>query len=138
MTHHDPAQPPPHIEHDATDHESSDVNVRAILTFVAVLFGSAAVIHVLIWLLFIYFERGIDRSAPMAYPLSISQRTRVPPEPRLQTSPREDLRELRAREDEQLQSYGWIDRNGGVVRIPIDEAMRLTIERGLPTRRQDQ
>ena len=39
----------------------------------------------------------------------------------------EDLRDLRAREDEMLDSYGWVDRNAGIVRIPIDEAMRLTL-----------
>jgi len=58
----------------------------------------------------------------------------VPPEPRLQTTPREDLRELRAREEEILGSYGWVDKTTGVVRIPIDEAMKLTLQRGLPAR----
>ena len=33
-----------------------------------------------------------------------------------------------------LDSYGWVDKNAGVVRIPIDEAMKLTLERGLPAR----
>ena len=51
----------------------------------------------------------------------------MPPEPRLQTNPREDLSELRASEDELLDSYGWVDKNAGVVRIPIDEAMKLTL-----------
>ena len=46
----------------------------------------------------------------------------------------QDLRDLRTAEDEQLKSYGWVDRNGGVVRIPIDEAMKLTLQRGLPAR----
>ena len=58
----------------------------------------------------------------------------MPPEPRLQTNPREDLRELRAKEDELLGSYGWVDKNAGVVRIPIEDAMKLTVERGLPAR----
>jgi hypothetical protein len=62
----------------------------------------------------------------------------VPPEPRLQEHPREDLSELRAREDEILSSYGWVDRNAGVVRIPIDAAMKLTLERGLPARAENE
>ena len=33
-----------------------------------------------------------------------------------------------------LGSYGWVDKNAGVVRIPIDAAMKLTLERGLPAR----
>jgi hypothetical protein len=59
---------------------------------------------------------------------------RLPPEPRLQTEPREDLRNLRESEERTLTTYGWVDRNAGVVRIPIDRAMTLTVERGLPSR----
>ena len=58
----------------------------------------------------------------------------MPPEPRLQTTPREDLRILREQEDAVLNSYGWVDRSTGVVRIPIEEAMKLTVQRGLPAR----
>ena len=58
----------------------------------------------------------------------------MPPEPRLQTNPRQDLSNLRAREDALLNSYGWVDKNTGVVRIPIERAMQLIVERGLPTR----
>jgi hypothetical protein len=70
------------------------------------------------------------------YPLAVGEGNRLPPEPRLQTNPREDLRDLRAKEDAILESYGWVDRNAGVVRIPIDEAMKLTVQRGLPSRRE--
>jgi len=37
-------------------------------------------------------------------------------------------------EQRTLTTYGWVDRNAGIVRIPIDEAMRLTTQRGLPAR----
>ena len=70
---------------------------------------------------------------PIAYPLAAGQ-DRVPPEPRLQTNPRQDLADLRAREESTLGTYGWVDKNAGVVRIPIEEAVRKTLERGLPTR----
>ena len=73
---------------------------------------------------------------PAEYPLASSQGDRLPPEPRLQTNPREDLRTLRAKEDELLGSYGWVDKNAGVVRIPIEDAMKLTVERGLPARQE--
>jgi hypothetical protein len=56
------------------------------------------------------------------------------PEPRLQIAPREDLRELRSREEAELHSYAWVDKTNGVVRIPIDRAMNLLLERGLPVR----
>ena len=38
-------------------------------------------------------------------------------------------------QDAALRSYGWVDKNAGIVRIPIDEAIRLTLQRGLPTRK---
>jgi hypothetical protein len=115
-------------------HEVSDINIRAVLGFGAGLFVAAALIQLMVWLLFLYFSgREAARVAP-EYPLAVGEQTRVPPEPRLQTNPREDLRALRAREDGILNSYGWVDRTAGVVRIPIDEAIKLTAQRGLPVR----
>jgi len=35
-----------------------------------------------------------------------------------------------------LSTYGWTDKNAGVVRIPIDRAMELQLERGFPTRKE--
>jgi len=94
------------------------------------------VIHLLMWVLLGFFESRAARQPARAYPLAATQENRVPPEPRLQTNPREDLAELRARESAQLQSYGWVDKNAGIVRIPIDAAIKLTLERGLPARTQ--
>ncbi len=56
------------------------------------------------------------------------------PNPNLQMNPRADVVTFRAREDEELNSYGWINRTSGVVRIPIERAMELIAQRGLPTR----
>ena len=128
--HHDH---PEHLEH-PVEHEHSDVNIRAVLTFGAVLTIVAVVVHLLIYVLFGYFNSRENVQTSAAYPLAAEQGRREPPEPRLQTDPRQDLADLRAKEDEALTSYGWVDRNAGVVRIPIDQAMRLTLERGLPSR----
>jgi hypothetical protein len=117
-------------------HETTDVNFRAILAFGAGMIIVAVGIHFLIWLLFGYFTSREAQRVPLEYPLAASQGERVPPEPRLQTSPREDLRELRASEDALLDGYGWVDKNAGIVRIPIDEAIRITLKRGLPARQE--
>jgi len=115
-------------------HEQSDANIGAILVFGAGLIVVAVLIHLLTYVLFRYFDaREAQRVTPQ-YPLALAQEQRVPPEPRLQTDPRQDLADLREKEDETLHSYGWVDRNAGVVRIPIDEAIRLTLARGLPAR----
>ena len=124
-----------HQEHVDVAHETSDVNIRAVLSFAGGLVVFAAVVYLVVWLLFGYFTRREDRaSRNRTYPLAAEQGDRLPPEPRLQTNPKEDLRDLRGAEDQLLKSYRWVDRNGGVVRIPIDEAMRLTLQRGLPSR----
>lgn len=45
-----------------------------------------------------------------------------------------NLQKFRDEEDRQLTSYGWVDQNAGVVRLPIDRAKELLLERGLPAR----
>ena len=55
----------------------------------------------------------------------------------LQAQPANEIYEFRLRERAELDGYSWVDRNAGTVRIPIAEAMRLTVERGLPSRPVD-
>ena len=117
-------------------HETTDVNIRGILIFGAAFIVSAIVISIAVWVLFRYFEARETRRVAPEYPLAATQESRVPPEPRLQTNPREDLEQLRAQEDQILNSYGWVDKNTGVVRVPIEDAIRLTVQRGLPVRQE--
>ncbi len=128
----------PHADRERTepasvDHETSDVNIRAIFGFALGLTVTTMIVGFAVWVLFQYFNAREARTVFVEYPLA-SQESRVPPEPRLQTNPREDLGNLRTREDQALNSYGWVDKNAGVVRIPIDRAMQLVVERGLPVR----
>jgi len=114
-------------------HEQSDVNIRPILLFGLVMVIAGVIIHLTIWLMFSFFETKAELQLPRQYPLAAGQ-NQLPPEPRLQTNPREDLKAFRAGEDQILGTYGWVDKSTGVVRIPIPEAMKLTVERGLPAR----
>ena len=115
-------------------HETSDANVKAVFAFGLGLMIAGAIILFLVWLLFGYFASREAGSGAREYPLAAEQQNRLPPEPRLQTNPRQDLIDLRASEDAILNTYGWADKSAGVVRIPIGEAMKLTVERGLPSR----
>jgi hypothetical protein len=115
-----------------THHEASDINVRGDFTFTAGLFATAVVVFLLIWALFAFFDRREAQAVP-DFPLGAG-RERVPPQPRLQVSPRADFQDLRVTQQTELESYQWIDRDAGRVRIPIDHAIRLTLERGLPVR----
>lgn len=137
----------PHASPAATDnpevrHETSDVNIRGILLFAAGLIVAGILINLLVWVLFEYFSAREARRVPREYPLAATQEMRVPPEPRLQPvapewrTPRQDLEALRTKDRNVLTTYGWVDRNTGVVRIPIDEAMKLVVQRGLPARQE--
>lgn len=54
------------------------------------------------------------------------------PGPRLQTSSAADWEKYRAAEVHELTSYGWVDREKNIVRIPIERAIELLSQRGLP------
>jgi hypothetical protein len=128
--HHGPSQDNPLVHH-----EESDVNISAILKFGAGLLAAAAVIHVAIWGLLLLLDRT-QSSTTVDFPIAAGE-TRTPPGPQLQVTPRDDMRALIEQDEAALTSYGWVDRELGVVRIPIEVAMRLTLERGLPSRDAD-
>ena len=133
--HHPHATHPAHAgDNPDVHHEESDVNIRGVLMFGGALIVAAIVIHLVVGVLFKYFDVREARQATPEYPLAAAQENRLPPEPRLQTNPRQDLADLRARDDQALAGYSWVDRNAGIVRIPIDEAIKKTLERGLPAR----
>jgi hypothetical protein len=106
-------------------HETRDVVFRPI---VAAAIGLAALIVVAavgMDRLFDHFAtREAAESAPES-PLAASLAPRLPPAPRLQSAPIKDLDELRAAEDEILTRYGWVDRERGIVRIPVERAIEI-------------
>jgi len=128
----------PHPAHPRDDsgvhHETTDVDIGGVLLFAAGLFVVAVIVHLLVWVLFGYLSGRETRLGAREHPLALTRETQLPPEPRLQIHPREDLRDLRAHEDEVLTSYGWVNKNTGVVRIPIEEAMKIVVQKGLPAR----
>jgi hypothetical protein len=121
---HAPAQAGP-------GYERRDVNTRAILYFVAVLFILLVVSLVSMRWLFGYFS-ATQPLGPAASPFT-NVRT-LPAGPRLQVQPVADLDLVRAAQEETLHSYSWVDRANGKVRIPIERAMDLLVERPLPAR----
>jgi hypothetical protein len=128
--------PPPEVEpapprHDDTHFEHSEFNARAVLiTGICVLVGMWIITGVL-YFYFSFLSRNRAESTPP--PLPIEQHGNpIPPEPRLQQSPPQDLKALRAREDWELNHYFWIDKAKGTIAIPIERAMQLVGERGIP------
>lgn len=124
---HDLEQPP-------IGHETTDVDTWAIGKFaIALVLISIAAMAMLMGL-FHYFITREGAMPPKAYSSLDKAEVRQPPEPQLETSPVQQLAEERAAEDKILDSYGWVDKQHGVVRLPIDQAIDLLAKKGLPSR----
>lgn len=120
----------PHI-----GYERRDVSARGVAWVAGGMVFAAIVMQLLLWL----FDLGLYRTYPGGNAASrIGKPGIEPPPPRLQSSPAAELQELRAAEDALLGSYGWVSREAGVIHIPIERAMELTGQRGLPSRQQTQ
>jgi hypothetical protein len=115
-------------------HEESDVDVRTIIWFGVGLAAVALTVHVFLWWLQGFYASSTQRSQTVAYPMAAGQQDQLPPEPRLQNNPQQELRELKARQYGVLEGYGWVNKEAGVARIPIAEAMRAVVQRGLAAR----
>jgi hypothetical protein len=62
--------------------------------------------------------------------------SQIPPAPRIEEHPAIEIQELHSAEDQTLSTYGWVDKKKGIVRIPIDRAMELQLQRGFPARKE--
>ncbi|MCW5893586.1 MAG: hypothetical protein KIT14_23975 [bacterium] len=110
-------------------HELRDVRFGSVYGAAAGVVVLVVVSFALMWGMLKLLVWREDVMSPPASPLAQSYARREPPEPRLQIDPIGDLAALRAREVAQLAGYGWVDRQAGVVRIPIDRAMELLVAR---------
>jgi uncharacterized iron-regulated membrane protein len=120
---------PPGAPHDR--YERRDADVRTLLRFGFWLFVTMVLVSVGMKWVFVYYAK----SQQLGPPASPFENARVlPPAPRLQAAPRTELKNYREAQNERLASYGWVDQQNGVVRIPIERAMDLLLERGLPAR----
>jgi hypothetical protein len=114
-------------QHEHTDIEPSIAWKFAIWLSIAILI-SAAIVYGSFWL-FEGYEVEANREAQV-FPMAAGQ-VREPPGPRLQTQPFKDVHKLREAEQQKLTTYGWVDQGAGVVRIPIEDALRLMERRGM-------
>ena len=116
-------------------YETRDVDFRRVLSAGFGLAVVVAVFFVLMWVLYSYLlDRAASSSAP-AHRLAAEQARTGPPGPRLQNDPLNEWTIFQAENQRILSTYGWVDSDAGVVRIPIDKAMELALKRGFPVRK---
>jgi hypothetical protein len=115
-------------------YEKTDIDIAAVtklgLAIVLVTVVTAAALIPLIGLM----KGRAEKLDPPAAAIAGFGPDRKAPEPRLQDRPFDDWRAMHRQQDELLAGYGWVDESKGIARIPIDEAMRRLVEKGLPAR----
>jgi hypothetical protein len=116
-------------KHPHIGHETTDVNVWAVGKFaIGLVIVCVVSIGLLFGLLKFFQSREETSMANTVEP------TKLFPQPQLQKTPIPDLKAIRAEEDKLLNGYAWVDQPKGVVRIPVDRAIEVLAQRGLPSR----
>ena len=128
----------PHAHHPTPDnpevhHETSDVSVRGLFIFAVSFLVLSAITYLIVYGMFRLLDRRTKATQPRPVTMVQPERPMVPPAPRLQvmkTNPPVEMRQFREREEQILTSLG-IDPQTQRIRIPLDRAMELSLQRGL-------
>ncbi len=123
--------------------ESSGIKARPVLLFLGILAAATAFVFVLIQGLLFAFDKldAMNRPEPSTRVELPEGQRKLPPEPRLQGAPGMDgptllpldeMKEYKQMVNEKAAGYGWVNKESGIVRIPLDRAKALDAERGLP------
>jgi hypothetical protein len=134
--------------HGHGDFERRDISAAGIIYFLVGIAAATLIIHFLLAGLYDFLDKREKAQQPPVNPLitNVPADTRqIPsnypekafPSPRLERDERRQLNDIRMAEEQKLASYDWVDQKAGTVRIPIDRAMELVAQRGLPVRTQE-
>jgi len=136
--------------HDAGAHgsfERQDLSPKGILHFLIGLSILIVAIYFIVYGIYGFLDKlNKENQATMSPMVAPQADTRAVgpsninafPEPRLEESERTELRSFIEDEDRKLATYNWVDKDKGIVQIPIERAMDLVVQRGLPVRPQGQ
>lgn len=114
-------------------HEDTDINVATVLKFAVGMFVTVAVCALIVGGIFRVLDRQAAARDPQLSPLA-RPAGQTPQGPRLETNEPRVLGAYRKEQAAVLEGYGWVDQAGGVARIPVAEAKKLLVQRGLPIR----
>ncbi|HVS01187.1 MAG TPA: hypothetical protein VMT16_00310, partial [Thermoanaerobaculia bacterium] len=117
------------VEHQPFD---AEIRIRTILWIGAGLGGLAILGALVGWGLLVMLRGWHQRAEPPAPVIPEARQAPMVPGPRLLATPERELAALRAAEEEALHAYRWLDQQGGVASIPVERAIELALERGIP------
>lgn len=115
-------------------HETADADIGPLIKFAIFMALTTVVCAAICVGLYKYLDQREAREKAGRYPLAAGLARPLPPPPRLQNYPFYDLKAFRGDENRVLEHYGWVDKNAGVVRIPVERAIDVLAEKGLPYR----
>lgn len=123
----------PHLHTTAAHvHEGSDVSIKSLGIFLATLAITMVITGaIVVWMFDLFLKEAEEADVPPS-PLAQSSEPAPPPGPLLQVAERLDLRLHRESQEKLIHETAWIDRDRGVVRIPIERAIEITAEQGFP------
>lgn len=113
----------------AEGHEIRDMRTGQVVYWLALL---AVAVTALVIAVTLFEVRVIGHAGRLAPVIDDPPRVTPPPPPRLETTNGETLAAQRALENDILNNYTWADEAAGAVRLPIERAIELTLQRGLP------
>jgi hypothetical protein len=117
-----------HSTPNGAGHEKSEVSVPFIVVSLGVLLVGTFLVALLVVGIFRFFSNTYQTQE-----LAKESQQQVPPQPRIEVEPGQQLLEVHARENHVLTSYAWVDKSQGTVRIPINQAMDALAKKGLPS-----
>ena len=106
-------------------HELTDFSAPFLLSLAIGMIVLAVIMHACIASGLFYLKRHLTQTKPKNIDASLVAGRSLPPAPRLQRNPPHDYSQYRSQQDQQLSSYGWVDKKTGVARIPIQRAMEI-------------
>lgn len=104
-----------------------EIDLKAIASFAVGLLVVCAASGLLMWYFSNFLRDYGESQDPPPPALAAAREPYLPPGPRLQEEPEQELADLRAHEDSVLESYGWVDEPAGIARIPIERAIALAV-----------
>ena len=127
--------PPEEDENPRVAYEHGDADVFTVSKYAIALGFGILIAASAMWGLFSWFEsRQNEEQTKVPASVLESRKNQLPPQPRLQASPKLDLREFLQSEEEVLKSYKWLDATHTTARIPIEDAITMVAKRGLPSK----
>jgi len=139
--------------------DGTDLNITAVAGFLIFLFVSGVLVNLVLYGMYRGLDAWEEKQAAAPHPMAQHQLSGSAPSksmgitqaednkrvieriqgtysvkdgPRLQVDDERDLNEMHRMEEPKLTEYMWVNKQQGVVQIPVDQAMKVIVQRGLP------